>query len=81
MKKHENTEIIKEYKKKYCGVIRQYTILAGRIIVRYKSRIIINGKLKTKYYKYIGEAENHYKSELIKAGRTIKKYKMRKRNK
>ena len=61
----ETRELIKEYKK-YCGIKLQRAIIAGTIYKRYKSKIIINGILKTAYYKSIEEARNHYKEELIK---------------
>ena len=70
LKKYE--KILKFWKKK-TGVTRQYTISAGRILVRYRSRIIIDGKLKTEYFPSWIKAQQHYKNELIKKGRIIKR--------
>lgn len=57
--------LIEEWRK-YIGITKMYGWVNGRIIIKWRSRIIYNGKLKTKYFNKIWEAERHYKEEIHK---------------
>ena len=71
MKTKMYATILKLWKKE-TGVTKQYSISAGRILIRYRSRVIVDGKLKTEYFPSWIKAQHHYKNELIKKGKVVK---------
>ena len=68
-KKHK--EILKVWGKEI-GVTKQFAVSAGRILIRYKSRVLVSGKLKTQYFSSRKEAKDHYRNELVKEGKVVR---------
>ena len=63
--------LIKQHQK-YVGITKETTISAGRMLTRYRSRIIYQDKLLTKYFDSYQKAQNHKQYMLFKNGQTVK---------